>query len=67
MDALPLEILARNWGASVVKCEMIARRLISDLREENGELWWDDFLRLAAYSKHLFPNVSVAVPLEPGA
>lgn len=67
MDALPIEVLARNWGASVVKCELVGRPLISDLRKENGELWWDDFLRLAAYSKHLFPNVSVGMPPEPGA
>jgi hypothetical protein len=67
MDAVPLEVVARNWGASVIKCEAAGHEMILALRVEHGTPWWDDFLRLVTASRLLWPAVTPQQHRQTGA
>ncbi len=48
---LPHEIIVREWGDSIIKTYEPCARFLTELREERGPLFWNDFPRL--YKKAL--------------
>src|SRR5687768_5554200 len=37
VEAVPIDVVARSWGTSVIKCEAAGAMLIGDLRAEHGQ------------------------------
>ena len=51
---LPLEIIAREWGNSVIRTHEACERFLKELRQERGEMFWNNFTELYNVAKRVW-------------
>ena len=48
---LPLEIIAREWGNSIIRTHDACERFLKELREVRGQMFWNNFTELYLMAK----------------
>lgn len=65
----PLEIVAREWGDSIIQTHIVCERLLRELRNKRGEMFWNNFTELERVSqrewKYSLRSESDAQPVIP--
>jgi hypothetical protein len=51
---LPPEIIAREWGNSIINTHDASERFLKKLREDRGEMFWDNFTKLYGVAKRVW-------------
>lgn len=51
---LPPEIIAREWGNSIIKTHEACERFLKELRQERGQMFWNNFSELYHVAKKVW-------------
>jgi len=51
---LPPEIIAREWGNSIIRTHEACERFLRELRSERGEMFWNNFTELYRVAKKVW-------------